>query len=1809
MAQRIDSAFFAPTGKRLQAIADGLMARPAPAVHTLQLKALPGRPARRIHYVARSRDVLALLRGPEGADLSCAHNDRAMQSATRSRHGALDFLLGDPEAKALRWAMLRAALDVPPTMRRRDGADFQPYARPAVREAFAFANAARLSGAGRFDAVGDYGRIAAALAASRFTGLSLPLPDKPLNARAERFALMNFAVFGQVFGNLDDRNPALRLVARLATGRLRRDIAHSARDPRDGSLLARLRAVRHAFPDVDDATFQRETTALVYEIAGTIQILVSTSFANMIEAATRSGQSVSDLAGAVQDDLYAVDEALRLVPTSPLLSRVVERPFTYGGVAFEPGDYVCAITSAAGRDPDAFPAPERFALPSDPDLPRRRDAYTNFGPNEAGGPEDRDPFNSDDHTHPCFGQYWARHLLRDMLVQLAALDGVRPIGDVTRMAGLPSRLPMTAPLDAAEVIALAQRDCGTQNLYTVLTPIRLKGAKTRDDAVTDLQALMKGLGNPADGTVETALRGTGIVHFASLTVVPGENREPSYVVLEFSADGPEDRAIDAVVAAIGDRLLTIYQRAGAVTRQDDLADHLKDHAVSLAQSPWPGFLSGRRRNGLGFCGTQGLSQPRILAEAELARVARETLQDAPAAETPLQAVARVREALQARTGEARSLLWPLVGSEPPIFAEDARSPWVSVAASEGGGFLKTAMTMAPKMFPRPLLPWLGLLALAVLAVVHSALGGPASPVCGSGCVYVPPWIFDPAPTETVTDWVISPGRLALAIGFALVVAVLMSAVGAGLRRAVAPVRSFGFSRMGGVLWFSIAFAAFAATASLGWVDRPDMAALALPPAAWIGIAVVTLSLMVYASVRRGQPWRGLPFALLGTAATVTLFALAAHLQLSLFTERLPRAVLNRWGDASLATLLLYPALLAGGLYLAGRGLAESWRELDNPRLRAAPVAVFTMMFAAVFVTSFFTLSEVTAWLGRWRSWGWQWVALPSLLGAGATIGLGWLNSTIAGRKAGRREWFALGAALSVAAAAGLNAGDWAGPEAARLLVAVLLAVPVFLIVVGAVVLLLGLAIRASETRNRPLAPEPQTDTVAAIMARENRSAVQNHMSSVVRLVPSPFRRRITLPLALRIVWEGLANGAYRPGFLGSLGTVQYARWIHLPGTNNYVFYSNYDGSFESYLEDFITKASFGMTGVWSHSVGFPATRFLFFDGSEDGDRFKRYARGSMIPTPFWFSAYPHLAGEQIRRNALIRDGLARVETASDASAWLDLFGSMSRPDRIIEEERVQSLLFSGNGKLRFGACLAVIPDADADTQTFRAWLCDARRDLTFGDHAPKTAARYLALGASGLRRLGMDSDVGSSAPWDGAREHDGRPARTHFPPAFALGMAHPSRGPVLGDTGADAPLPGDDAHSQPGWDWGAGEREAAAVLLLYADTRETLQGLVVDARTQLRELDPNGRSHLVRFKPLPAGEDAIMREPFGFADGISQPLIAGSYHARQAPKDSIHRVAPGEFILGYRDNRGFFPPSPEVESVRDPQGRLPSIASEQPLRYPRFADDPGERRRDLGRNGSFLVIRQLEQDVDGFWDVTERLAAKYCPAAPSMTATLALQAKMVGRWHNGQTLQDNPIRFTPRPEESPPVDHPTLDISYRFATATTQKPNNEFLFARDDSQGELCPLGSHVRRAFPRDGLDPDNPDSLSIANRHRLLRRGRTYVETGPDGSERTGTFFVCLNADIERQFELVQQTWIGSPKFHSLTDEVDPITAQGVNRRLVNAPETLANVTQGLPFTLQARGREVRLEGLRSFVRMRGGGYFFLPGRDALDWMCEDR
>lgn len=735
-----------------------------------------------------------------------------------------------------------------------------------------------------------------------------------------------------------------------------------------------------------------------------------------------------------------------------------------------------------------------------------------------------------------------------------------------------------------------------------------------------------------------------------------------------------------------------------------------------------------------------------------------------------------------------------------------------------------------------------------------------------------------------------------------------------------------------------------------------------------------------------------------------------------------------------------------------------------------------------------------------------------------------------------------------------------------------------LVAAALLVFLCLLALRRREDKDHAESTSIGISALNAILAKEDHAA-QNHLTAISTMKAGILRR-----LALRFSFYLISIAAqkvFKPGFLNTINTIHFARWVLLPGSNRLIFFSNYGGSWESYLEDFIAKASAGLTGVWSNTVGYPRTQWLFLDGARDGDRFKRWARRQQVPTLFWYSAYPDLNTTRIRINSRIRRGIASA-VGNEARDWLSLFGSLQRPasetttvqkttsvlanvssafppplEQQLETGEIQSIFFGPFGPLGYSHMLAIqVPDKLPAAKR-RAWLDFIIEQTSFGEGKPAGRAMTVAFGPGGLRQLGLDEGV----------EDD--PLDT-FPIAFRHGMGNPERRRILDDRG--------DAADE--WEWGSLKKPVDLVIVCYAEEPGKLQteiaavkrkttgaGMKVAAELPLAvNRGPTNKQTKSSSAASNAakGDDKSERGPayehFGFADGISQPIVRGTTRASRGAA-SMHLVAPGEFLFGYRDEHGFYPSSPSVSASRDRTGILSQVRRSRLV--PGLPPPP----RDFGRNGSFLVIRQFEQHVDTFNDYCKKAAA----LAASQTGNQAITqdwvaAKMLGRWQNGSSLVRNP-------------DHPGPVIDNNFASGA------------EDPQGHRCPLGAHIRRSNPRDSLGEDRDTQINIGKRHRILRVGRTYEkQDGETGKVEKGLLFMCLNADIERQYEFIQQTWVSSSSFQGLVAEKDP---------------TIGSRDGDGKFTIPSWEKVTTLRDMPQFVTTKGGGYFFMPSRSALRYL----
>ncbi len=175
------------------------------------------------------------------------------------------------------------------------------------------------------------------------------------------------------------------------------------------------------------------------------------------------------------------------------------------------------------------------------------------------------------------------------------------------------------------------------------------------------------------------------------------------------------------------------------------------------------------------------------------------------------------------------------------------------------------------------------------------------------------------------------------------------------------------------------------------------------------------------------------------------------------------------------------------------------------------------------------------------------------------------------------------------------------------------------IAVGAVAAIIGIflaVLRWLEVTDSVSDAQPDHSQVQVVANQENR-VVQNHLASVADVKPGEFRQ-LLLKGVLKFI-QILATVSANQGNLSGITSIHFARWVVINDGKQLLFLSNYDGSWENYLDDFIDRASAGLTAIWSNTVGFPRTEFLVNGGATDELLFKTLTRQSQEPSLVWYT--------------------------------------------------------------------------------------------------------------------------------------------------------------------------------------------------------------------------------------------------------------------------------------------------------------------------------------------------------------------------------------------------------------------------------------------------------------------------------------------------------------------------------------------------------------------------------------------------------------
>lgn len=780
--------------------------------------------------------------------------------------------------------------------------------------------------------------------------------------------------------------------------------------------------------------------------------------------------------------------------------------------------------------------------------------------------------------------------------------------------------------------------------------------------------------------------------------------------------------------------------------------------------------------------------------------------------------------------------------------------------------------------------------------------------------------------------------------------------------------------------------------------------------------------------------------------------------------------------------------------------------------------------------------------------------------------------------------------------------------------------------------------------------------VSMLTGRED-VVVQNQFNLYLTFKGNWLERHLRLFLMIVLMYVlGKSTQIKRtPGSLGGLTTVHFGHWIVIDGSRRLFFITNYDGSWETYIADFVNKIYNLLDIQLMNFVGFSS------EGTRNIAAFRRWLRRVQIQSEVFYSGYPLLT---VRNTVMDRRINAQFPKSADDPGlhdWLKLFGSpqFNQPaNEPVRENRpavhprltradwndIQAFIVYGYGNFDYGRYLFLHIDDPEKAKTWLAGVIPLITHVAQWDeneaHRTLNSAINIAFTNPALEKLNLADETLKTF----SREFREGIAPEPKGKDENKDLLHP-RSIILGDTGSSAP-----------WNWTVGnpadrgtDREVHILLMFNAVNDQIVDNLLQNPALKATLTGEAGvRVVFTEQGWMPA---QTQREPFGFHDGISNPWVEGTRYSlrrrdgsrgeplkitdKQIVKEDKEGqrvigldydpvVRTGEFILGYPNEYDQLPLTPLVWN--DTTGLLKPFAA---------ADAPASLNgvKDLGRNGSYMVYRKLQQDVESFWGYIISQAKQRADGTPDTEDALKIAAKMVGRWPSGVPLVLSP-------------DHDDHELAEKAKGNNSLLNNFHYRMKGElnDDQGLKCPFGSHLRRGNPRDSLIDDKRDeSHHNSNLHRIMRRAvvfgkmpdhqvdpeyfkkhgaplevtYTQAKQYSEDEHGVGIHFFGINANIQQQFEFIQQAWDNNARFNGMYDNKDPITGDNI-QQLPEAVRLQASAkfaeegvdqarVQTSTMTIPEEPVRRRLQEIPRFVHVRGGAYLFLPSIAALKYFTQ--
>jgi Dyp-type peroxidase family len=392
------------------------------------------------------------------------------------------------------------------------------------------------------------------------------------------------------------------------------------------------------------------------------------------------------------------------------------------------------------------------------------------------------------------------------------------------------------------------------------------------------------------------------------------------------------------------------------------------------------------------------------------------------------------------------------------------------------------------------------------------------------------------------------------------------------------------------------------------------------------------------------------------------------------------------------------------------------------------------------------------------------------------------------------------------------------------------------------------------------------------------------------------------------------------------------------------------------------------------------------------------------------------------------------------------------------------------------------------------------------------------------------------------------------------------------------------------WKVGGPQNVADLVVIISADDPNDLNAITGDIKDSMFSASARSSSpfHCVFEQHCAVRSDLHGHEHFGFKDGISQPAPRGRLTGAadflslrvidpSDPRSNVFGepgqplVWPGQFVLGY-----------QLQDSHNALNPLPAVVP-----TPAWA-----------KNGSYVVVRRLKQDVPAFWKSVSQLAGD--PRFGGLGVE-RLGALLVGRWKSGA-----PIMRTRTADDLNLAADDYANNNFGFKNAATPAPivpdmnynGDHFASSPGDLLGFVCPHAAHIRKANPRD-LPTDTGGQNDTLTR-LILRRGIPFGSPvsdplAPSQEElaiERGLMFVSYQTSIKNQFEFLLNHWANIDD-QPQSGGMDPLLGQrfdgaGNNRHVIFVPAPNGSLQQA------------EIDAM--WITPTGGGYFFSPSITAM-------